>query len=95
MAQTSLEADEASTDVNIVQAAHRIKEIAAYFTPGYLRTYGIIAVGLGATYVVIRTGYSTAAFFSSVTLWDGLKVGFILGCFTGASVLGVLMMCSS
>jgi len=67
----------------------RVKQLAAYFSPGYLRSYAMIGGASLAIYLILKTGYQTASFFSGVTIWDGLKVGFLLGCFSGAAIIVV------
>mmetsp|Transcript_10187 Transcript_10187/g.19573 ORF Transcript_10187/g.19573 Transcript_10187/m.19573 type:complete len:293 (-) Transcript_10187:283-1161(-) len=73
----------------------RIKQLAAYFSPGYLRLYAIVGGVSVACYMIISTGYRTASFFSGITIWDTMKVGFFTGLLCGGVVTAVLGVTSS
>jgi len=73
----------------------RIKQLAAWFTPNYLRLYAIVGGVSVACYMIISTGYRTASFFSGITIWDTMKVGFFTGLLCGGVVTAVVGVTSS
>mmetsp|Transcript_30097 Transcript_30097/g.52884 ORF Transcript_30097/g.52884 Transcript_30097/m.52884 type:complete len:290 (-) Transcript_30097:563-1432(-) len=68
----------------------RVKQLFSYFTPAHLRMYAIIGAAGLCVYAILSTGYRTASFLSGLSIYSGMKVGFILGIGCGIAATLVL-----